>query len=198
MAKLIYPSEQSSLSQGAFNWPPKQSYLARIKKKTEHIKWKFFGLLDDFRKTLLKTTNDENFSHRCHMISDILSINSKTRDEIKASNDVNKLIKNVYEYQSFMNFDILISKLIQEFGSEQDKRNADNYTKIFEEYAKCRVIDRSEMCQSVLTDHFSTIFIIDKNQDQYKISDLFSFRLHLSKYIGIDDTKILLVGVEGG
>ena len=195
MAKLTRPSSEL-ITQG--DWPPKQSYLARIKEKTVDITWEFSTLLDDFCETLSKTTNDENFSLRCHMISDILSIDSKTRDEIKASNDVKKLIKNVYEYQSFMNFDILISKLIEEFGSEQDKRNADYYTKIFEEYAKCRVIDCSQMCQSVLTDHFSTIFIIDKNQDQYKISDLFSFRLHLSKYIGIDDTKILLVGVKGG
>ena len=192
--KLTHPSSES-ISQGAFNWPPKQSYLARIREKTEDIKWEFSKLLDNFCETLSKTTNDENFSRRCRMILNILSIDPKTRDEI---NNVEKLTKKIDEHQSFINFGILISKLIQEFGSEQDKTKADNYIKSFEKYVDCRVIDCSEMCQSDLTDHFSTIFIIDKNQDQYKISDLFSFRLHLSKYIGIDDTKILLAGVQGG
>ena len=191
--KLTRPSSEL-ITQG--DWPPKQSYLARIKEKTVDITWEFSTLLDDFCETLSKTTNDENFSRRCHMISDILSIESKTRDEIEASNDVKKLSKKIYEHQSFINFDILIKKLIPRFGSEQDKRNAKNYIKSFGDYAKCRVIDCSQM--DSLTDHFSIVFIIDKNQDQYRISDLFLFRLHLSKYIGIDDTKILLVGVKGG
>ena len=169
-----------------------------MKKKTEDIKWEFNKLLDNFCETLSKTTNDENFSRRCHMISNMLSIESETRDEIEASKDVKKLSKKIYEHQSFINFGILVERLIPRLGSEQDKTNAENYIKSFDEYAKCRVIDCSEMCQSVLNNHFSAIFIIDKDQDQYRISDLFRFRLHLSKYIGIDDTKILLAGVQGG
>ena len=195
--KLSRPSSEST-SQGALNFMHKRSYLARVKKETEHIKWDFCELLENFCETLSKTTNDENFSRRCCMISTIFSISPKTRDEIKAGNNVEKLKEKIYEHQSFMNFDILITKLIPKFGSERDKRNADNYIKSFEEYAKCRVFNCSEMCQSVLTNHFSAIFIINKNQDEYMISDLHSFRLELSKYIGIDDTKILLAGVEGG
>ena len=192
--KLSHPSSEL-ISQGAFKFLPTQSYLARIRERTEDIKWKFSTLLDDFCETLSKTTNDENFSRRCRMILDILSINPKTRDEI---NNVEKLTKKIDEHQSFINFGILVKRLIPRFGSENDKTNAKNYIEIFKEYAKCRVIDCSQMCQSVLTNHFSIVFIINKNQDQYRISDLFSFRLHLSEYIRIDDTKILLAGFEGG
>ena len=134
----VHPSSES-ISQGPLNFSPKRSYLARIKKKTEHIKWDFCKLLENFCETLSKTTNDENFSRRCCMISTIFSIDPKTRDEIKAGNNVEKLKEKIYEHQSFMNFDILINKLIQEFGSEQDKIKADNYIDSFKEYAKCRV-----------------------------------------------------------
>ena len=195
---LTRPIEQSSPSQGTFNWPPKQTYLAHIGEKTDDIKWKFSQLLCKFFDTLSKTTNDDNFHSRCHMISDIFSVDRKTKNEIQASNDVKKLADMICDYQSFMNFDILVTKLIQDFGSEQDKENASNYIKSFKEYGKCRAIDCSKMCPSVLTNHFSTIFIISANQDDYKISDLFRFRLHLSKYIEIDETKILLAGVKGG
>ena len=196
--KLVCPTEQSLLSQGAFNWPPKQSYLARIKKKTEDITWEFSKLLYNFCETLSKTTNDENFLLRCHMISDIFSIDSKTRNKVKASNDVKKLLEKIYEHQSFINFGILVKKLIPWFGSEQDKRNAKDYMDSFEKHVNCRIIDCSQMYSSVLNNHFSILFIIDANQDQYRIGDLFTFRLHLSEYIGIDDTKILSVGFEGG
>ena len=193
----MHPSSES-ISQGALNFPPKRSYLARVKEKTKNIMWEFCKLLKDFCETFSETTNDENFSLRCRMISVIFSIDPTTSDEIEASNDVNKLTKKIHEHQSFMNFDILINKLIQEFGSEQDKTKADNYIESFKEYAKCRVFDCSKMYQSVLTNHFSAIFIINKNQDEYRISDLYSFRLELSKYIDMDDTKILLAGIEGG
>ena len=198
VGKLACHIEQSSLSQGAFNWPPKQSYLARIKEKTEDIEWKFIKLRDNFLKTLSDKTNKKNFHHRCHMILDILSVDPKTKDEVIASKDVEKLLGKIREHQSFMNFGILVKRLIPEFGSKKDKRNVNDYTKFFEEHVNCRVIDCSEMHPSVLSNHFKIVFIIDENQDQYRISDLFSFRLHLSKYIGIDDTKILLVGCEGG
>ena len=195
--ELSRPSSEL-ISKGAFNFPPKQSYLARVEEKTEDMTWEFSTLLSDFCKTLSETTNDDNFSDQCRTILGIFPIDPKTCDEIEASKDVNKLTKKIYDHQSFMNFDILIKKLIPRLGSEQDKTNADNYIKSFGEYAKCRVIDCSQMCQSVLTDHFSTVFIIDKDRNKYKISDLFRFRLHLSKYIGIDDTKILLAGFKGG
>ena len=193
--RLTRPTEQS---QGALNWLPKQSCLARVKKKTEDLKWKFNILLHDFRATLSETTNDENFFRRCDLILDILSIDSKTGDEIKASNDVKKLSEKIFKHQSFMNFGILVEKLIPLFGSEQDKVMAKEYIETFKTYLKCRVIDCSEMCPSVLTNHFSIIFIVNENQEEYRISDLFTFRLHLSEYIGIDDTKILLAGVKGG
>ena len=198
VGKLACRVEQSSLRQGAFNWPPKQSYLARIKEKTEDIEWKFIKLRDNFLETLSTTTNKKNFYRRCHMILDILSIDPKTKDEIKASNNVEKLLDKICEHQSFMNFGILVKRLIPELGSEEDNRNANNYIKFFEEHVNCRVIDCSKMYPSVLSNHFKIAFIINENQNQYKIGNLFTFRLHLSKYIGIDDTKILLVGCEGG
>ena len=195
VAKYSCPSSES-INQGAPNFPLKKSYLARIRKKKEHIKSKYNELLKKFCETLSRTTNDENFLYRRHIILDLLSIDcEKTIEEIKASN---KLLETICKHQSFMNFDILVKSLISSFGSEQDKENADDYITRFEEYAKCIAIDCSKMCPSVLTNHFSSTFIINKNQDQYRIRDLYSFRLNLAQYIGMDDTKILLVGVEGG
>ena len=200
--KLTCGNKRSSLSEGAFNWSCEQRFLADEKAKKDDTTWvlktlwhDFKTLCNDFCETLSTTTNDKNFSSWCDMISDELSIDPKTRDEIKASNDVKKLSKKICEHQSFINFDILVKRLIPWLGSEQNKIKARYYEECFERLKNCRAINCSQMYPSVLTNHFRTIFIIDTNQDQYRIDDQNIFRLLLSISIDTDYAQILLDGV---
>ena len=163
--ELSRPSSEL-ISKGAFNFPPKQSYLARVKEKTEDMTWEFSTLLSDFCETLSETTNDDNFSDQCRTILAIFPIDPKTCDEIEASKDVNKLTKKIYDHQSFMNFDILIKKLIPRLGSEQDKINAKNYIKSFGDYAKFKLNMEDEVMDTSGIPTWSSLIKALEDTDQ--------------------------------
>ena len=181
-------------------WPPddKQTYLAHVRKKTKVIKSKFNSLFCDFRDSLLKKRSDIDFLKLYYIISESFSFDESAVVEIKENKDIEKLLDVMHNHQSFIHFENLINEVIPKVGTDLDKESAKEYIEEFKKYAKFRVFECKLEFSPVLANYYKIIFIIDENHEQYKIEDLYDFRLFLGDLLGIKETKIILLGVKGG
>ena len=176
-------------------WPPVcdnyNLYLAMLRDETSKIKSKFITLFEDFRESFLSRECETEFK-KLVRASAIFPFKKATMNEIKKNKDTEELLQLIFDHQSYMNFNFFIKEIIGRTGSDQDKKNGQDYIEAFERYAKCRVHERGPNFSANLDTHCNVLFVIDSNTPDHEIGEISDFQLFISKLLDMNSANILI------
>ena len=104
----------------------------------------------------------------------------------------------VNNYCSFFNYQML-EHIIDEFGTEQDKKNLKNYKAKFDQYAKCCVIECPVEFGKPNEGHIDMIVILDDSFNGCRVSHLHIFITKLRNILKIEsDVELRLCRIDPG
>ena len=176
-------------------WPPVcdnyNLYSAMLREETTKIKSKFITLFEDFRESFLSRESETEFK-KLVRASAIFPFKKATINEIEKNKDTEELLQLIFNHQSYMNFNFFTKGIIERVGSDQDKKNGQDYIEAFERYAKSRIHERGPNFSPDLDTHCNVLFVIDSNTPDHEIKEMSDFHLFISRVLDINPANILI------
>jgi len=183
----------------------KETFTSRLRLESKDIIFKFEHLKSVAMKSLMRreVTVDELLSQLT-----ILETFDPVKKEPKSPNcyadvmnaqTIPRVFIALSNYISFFNYDI-VGQIINELGTEEDKRELQKYKDDFQVYAKRRIYECLPHFGPVSeTDHVDIFVTVDSQYESYTVEELRDFQNRLSKLFRISSQGILrLYRVEKG
>ena len=119
--------------------------------------------------------------------------------DVMNAQTIPKVFIGLSNYVSFFNYDI-IGQIINELGTEEDKRELQKYKDDFQEYAKRRIYECPPQFGPVSeTDHADIFVKVDSHYGSYTVAELQDFQNRISALFRISSQGVLrLCRVEKG
>ena len=121
------------------------------------------------------------------------------RCELQKAKTVDDIMGLVFQYSSFFNYHML-ENVINNLGSEQDKRNLAIYLEHFSEYAKRKVFESPREVGTMNEEGYANMFVtLDESYENCTFISLKNFEMELKKILDIPtDVEIPLCRIEPG
>ena len=183
-------------------WPicpggPKREYLAQLRFETREIKNHYVKFYTSFKKSYLnrEKCNEVGFHDLSVVTQDLFDFDDEYIKSFESN--TNKLLLEIIESQSYVNFDSLIT-IINAYGTKEDIEIAETYREAFKQYARRRIFEcDAEVLGKELPGHETVMFILDKGPS-FKLMDVDDFKVNLCRLLGIKRHKIILHKIETG
>ena len=179
-----------------------------LKDQTEHIRREYSTLSQTFKRNVLEREKAGSvcFDDLYECAIEVFNFEN-CEDLVDCKQLLNKII---LRQQNYMNFDRL-KHLISLYGTEEDKKNAEKYTKEYTQYAKQRVFecdpglissepvreDRVVFVSEELPGHYKVMFVLDKGHT-FRLIDAYDFKVSVCKILQMSPHKMILVKFRPG
>lgn len=191
------------------NQREKKLLQARLKLETRDIIKMYWKLVNTFRKSL-KNRNfplDELISYLKMLeaydpVKEVLqeqrvSVFEEHLQQLKNATSLSDIFDVVEKYCSFFNYDI-IKNMIEDFGTDNDKKELLKYIREFNQYAKRRIYE----CPSNFTkgkEEGARLHLkLDSKYDERNLSALEEFQVSLCKILKVSVNSLLLCRLDAG
>lgn len=169
-----------------------------LKEDTYDIQTKFGDLVDHLEKSLSRRYTLNEFKAQLRLATRVT--NEMVEKIIQAKSHAEVLV-HLDKHWSWFNSGFL-KTLILELGDENDKRQLENYDRLFAKYLERRVLEipAGAYGEDKSQTHLGKRLVVklDEEWDHYQLNDLVNTRRILANVLGLSEDHLFLLTVDDG
>lgn len=155
------------------------------------------SIRNKFNKLLMGTVRSIDQNVDIKLIRTFFIINGINKEKLRSACDIHDVYGEVKEHITFCNTDLL-EKLIEEFGSDEDKQKLKDYKEEFNKYVFVMHNNRVKTGETIKKWEKVSIKLYREDEDPPTGRELTIMKRKIAKYLDVRTTSLHLCKIRGG